>query len=334
MRDPIIHGLLRRGETLNVIAPPKTGKSWLTIDLALAVATGREWLGFGTERGDVLIIDNELHGETSADRIPRVGDARGIPRDEYFDSVQIWNCRGQLVTIDELRLDLVVIDPGRYRLIVLDALYRFIPSDKDENNNATMAGIYSALDSMAARLDCAFVCIHHASKGAQGGKAVTDVGSGAGAQSRAADSHLVIRQHEQDGIVVVDAACRSFAPIEPVCLRLDWPVFQVDHEADPSQLRQPASTRRRTATIDKPPETKATPWNYRRLAAELVGALPESKPTIEAKAVDAEIPAKTFNRLFEQAIGAGLVFEWPHPTHKLKKLYATVKPPITAEATH
>jgi len=37
LRPPIIHGLLREGETLNVNAPPKTGKSWMVLDAALAI---------------------------------------------------------------------------------------------------------------------------------------------------------------------------------------------------------------------------------------------------------------------------------------------------------
>jgi hypothetical protein len=73
LRRPVIHGLLREGETMNVISAPKMGKSWLVTDLALSVATGRDWLGFRCERGDVLILDNELHGETN--RIPRVAAA-------------------------------------------------------------------------------------------------------------------------------------------------------------------------------------------------------------------------------------------------------------------
>jgi len=44
----------------------------------LSVATGRPWLGmFPTVKGDVLIIDNELHGETSAHRIPQGGRGQG-----------------------------------------------------------------------------------------------------------------------------------------------------------------------------------------------------------------------------------------------------------------
>lgn len=52
---------------MNVIAPPKVGKSWLASDKALAAATGRPWLDrYQTEAADVLIIDNELHPHTTA----------------------------------------------------------------------------------------------------------------------------------------------------------------------------------------------------------------------------------------------------------------------------
>jgi azurin len=66
------------GEIMNVIASPKMGKSWLVTDLALAVATGTPWLGYPTHRGEVLIIDNELHGQTTANRIPKVAMAHNV----------------------------------------------------------------------------------------------------------------------------------------------------------------------------------------------------------------------------------------------------------------
>src|SRR5574344_643012 len=81
MRPVLIDGFLRLGETMNLIAPPKTGKSWLVTDLALAVAMGTDWFGFQCERGRVLIIDNELHKETTADRVPKVIRARGFEVD-------------------------------------------------------------------------------------------------------------------------------------------------------------------------------------------------------------------------------------------------------------
>ncbi len=51
LQQPLIEGLLRRGETMNVIANSKARKSWLLVDLAVAIAHGRPWLGkFPTPR--------------------------------------------------------------------------------------------------------------------------------------------------------------------------------------------------------------------------------------------------------------------------------------------
>jgi len=78
-----------------------------------------------------------------------------------------------------------------------------------------VAGLYNLLDSYADALGAAFSLVHHSSKGNHSGKNVTDVGAGAGAQSRAADTHLVLRPHESDSAVVVEAAVRSWAPVSP-----------------------------------------------------------------------------------------------------------------------
>ena len=43
-RPAVIQGLLREGETMNLIASPKVGKSWLCYWLALAVINGGSWL--------------------------------------------------------------------------------------------------------------------------------------------------------------------------------------------------------------------------------------------------------------------------------------------------
>lgn len=46
LRPPVIHGLLRRGETMNVIAPSKLGKSWLVTDLADLFLEGKALRAF------------------------------------------------------------------------------------------------------------------------------------------------------------------------------------------------------------------------------------------------------------------------------------------------
>ncbi len=60
-----------------------------------------------------------------------------------------------------------------------------LPAGIDENDNAAMSQVYNAIDRYAEMLQASFILVHHSSKGSQSGKSVTDVGSGAGAISRA-----------------------------------------------------------------------------------------------------------------------------------------------------
>jgi len=243
LKKPVIEGLLREGETLNLISVSKVGKSWLVADLALAAFTGRQWLGsFDIAQGNVLVLDNELHPETLNYRFKKVGAYRMIPPPEYA-GLQVASFRGRLSDIFVLEGFFNQFKPGDLRLIVIDALYRFWPASVDENSNTGITSVYNALDRYAAQLNCAIVCVHHASKGNQSGKSVVDVGSGAGAQSRAADIHLVLRPHREDNAVVMEAAVRSFPPLEPRVLRWMWPVWELATDLDATDLRSERSQR-------------------------------------------------------------------------------------------
>jgi RecA-family ATPase len=105
-----------------------------------------------------------------------------------------------------------------------------LPKDTDEYSNANLTDVYNLFACHAGLLGCSFVLVHHVSKGNQAGKSVTDVGAGAGSQSRATDTHLVLRQHELDDVCVLDAAVRSWPPIEPICLRWTFPVFRTNRQ--------------------------------------------------------------------------------------------------------
>lgn len=244
MKSALIHGFLRIGETMNIIAPPKTGKSWLVTDLALSVATGSPWFGFPCEQGKVLIIDNELHGETSANRIPKVIESRGVDFNAVKNDIVVENQRGSLRSIEDLASELDELKPYGFKLIIIDAFYRALPRGTDENDNGTVAGLYNLIDRYAETLGCAFVLIHHTSKGNQSGKAVTDVGAGAGSQSRAADAHVILRRHREEGCVVMESVVRSFPSVSPVCLRWHWPLWDRDDTLNPDDLEGKAELKR------------------------------------------------------------------------------------------
>lgn len=238
LRPPIIEGLLRRGETANIIAAPKFGKSWLAYELALKVAMGMHWLDtFQCVRANVLLIDNELHPETIAMRIPVVAKALGFRAKEYQDSLDVLPLRGMGVDLQTLQSAIDAIDSGKYGVVIADAWYRFYPPRVNENDNAAIMALYNTIDRYAAQIDAAWVNIHHASRGEQGGKTVTDVGAGAGAQSRATDTHIVLRPHQTAGAVVFEAAVRSFSPVAAIALRWRFPIFSPDRSLDPACVK-------------------------------------------------------------------------------------------------
>jgi len=236
LNRPVVHGLLREGETMNIIASPKMGKSWFVSALAISIASGLDWLGLSVEQGRVLHIDNELHACTSAYRYGVVSKAMGMPHRLYSRNIDLISLRGQLRDLYSMGGMFRRVDPGQYKLVIIDAFYRTLPRDTDENDNGAIANLYNQIDHYAAQLQCAFVLIHHASKGNQATKAVTDVGAGAGSQSRAADTHLILRPHQAEGIVVLESAVRSWPPMGPLALRWDWPLFTPVDEVDTSAL--------------------------------------------------------------------------------------------------
>ncbi len=310
LRRPVIHGLLRRGETMNIISAPKIGKSWLVTDLALAVATGRAWLDtFTTEPGDVLVIDNELHGETSANRIPKVAAARQIGLADVGGRVFVQNLRGHWQDIFSLGPYFRALEPGRFRVIILDAMYRFMPREMDENDNGTMANVYNAIDRYADLLGCCFVLIHHTSKGNQSGKAITDVGAGAGSQSRATDTHLVLRPHEEDDVVVLDAAVRSWPPVLPRCLRWAFPVWTPADDLDPALLRSERPKRRDKSEADEQP-TEQPAWTTERFVQQCLSATPQARIAILASAKEIGLSKRQADLYLQDALFKGLVHRW------------------------
>ena len=267
LRTPVIEGLLRRGETCNIIAPAKYGKSWLACGLALSIAVGRPWLArFPTRHGRVLIIDNELHRETLVHRIHAVADAMAIPRSVVGERIEIWSLRGQLINYFEICPKLETRPPGRYQAIIVDAHYRMLPPGISENDNAAMAQVYNRIDQLGERTQAAIPLIHHSTKGGQQDKDVTDVGAGAGTQSRAVDSHLILRAHQEPGHAVLDAAVRSWAPVEPITLAWEFPLW-IPTSLDPSQLRG-RHTRGELAQQQRDAEGRAIVLNLLRRPGE------------------------------------------------------------------
>jgi RecA-family ATPase len=249
LRDPVVEGLVRRGEVVNWIGAPKTGKTWLAYTLLAKVLLGQPWAEFRTRPGKVLLIDNELHAETGEARLWRVFRQAGIPPETSEDRMAVAWCRGRRGSLEDLEATVRAAGRGAFSLVVIDALYRFIPRGTQENDNSDMTQVYNHLDAIAAAGDCAILCVHHASKGSQAAKGTMDVGAGAGAIGRAVDGHVVFLEHEEPDCLVMMARTRSFQSPASRVIQVDWSSARVwvrdDLKPEPK--------------LPEPPKKKAAP---------------------------------------------------------------------------
>jgi hypothetical protein len=246
-RETIVKGLIRRGDVVNLVGGPKARKSFFVLQLALAVASETPFLGRTTKHGSVLLIDNELRGDDLSGRAKAMATAMGLDW-HVTANIKPALLRGQLADLNSIQAALSSIPTGTYSLIVVDALYKALPHGTDENSNSEMTRAYVILDGIAERQNAACVVVHHTSKGAQHTKSVTDMGAGAGAQSRSADVHLVLRDHEDENTVVLAAVVRSQAPVEPACLKFEYPLWRLAPDKDPENVA--AAGKKKGATLE------------------------------------------------------------------------------------
>ncbi|HUV08989.1 MAG TPA: AAA family ATPase, partial [Spirochaetia bacterium] len=237
-RRPVIEGLLRKGEVMTVVAPPKAGKSWLGYNLAYSVASGSYFLreDWKCWTGRVAILDNELHAETLGYRLPHMGDCMGKSED-MWDNIWVRRYRGEWKDLHQIKDDLILLRAWKPSVVILDSLYRFYGEGMDENSNADMAQICNTVDMYARMLDAAIILIHHNAKGLQANKSITDVGAGGGALVRGVDSHMILREHEDENHFVLEAAARTWAKPEKYVLEWEFPLFREVTDKDPAKLK-------------------------------------------------------------------------------------------------
>lgn len=300
-RPYVIEGLLRRGETMNLIAAPKTGKSWFVYNLAARLATGGEFLGWTAPHNlKCMIVDNELHPEELAFRVGSVQDAMEV---NFGDDLHFTCLRGAAVDMNHIEQKLVASGASRFDVIILDALYRFIPAGTSENDNAQMMLIYNTIDRIARTFDCSVICVHHASKGNQTEKQVSDVGAGAGAISRAADTQVVLFPHEQEGMVCVEAITRSSKTPKSRSATLDGFIWTLcDDEAVRKNDQEPKQDKKAQSTIQNQMKRSAR--------ARKVQAFLEKNPIIrpeDAQEVLGESKAVLRTLLRDHLMPAGVV---------------------------
>lgn len=163
----LIDGLITDSGLSILYGDPGSGKSFVTIDMALRIALGMDWHGAATKRVGVIYIAGEgvrglgnrvkgwrlKHGLKSTDGAPFVLMPVAA---QLLDAAE----RAKLIrTIDaaKIRMD---CDVG---LIVIDTVSRSI-AGQDENGQETMSAFVKACDDVRAHCGGAVLGVHHSGK--------------------------------------------------------------------------------------------------------------------------------------------------------------------------
>lgn len=194
----VIASVLYASGKLMITGDSKSGKTCLSQNLAVCIASGSPWLGkYQCKKGKVLYINLEIRKEMLKKRFKAIYKSLGIkPTKENVSNIRPWNLRGKALPLDQLAAKVIrrARAEGPFTAIVLDPVYKV--QNGDENSAEAISKFCNALDKIAEETGAAVIYDHHHPKGDAGSKKTIDRGAGSGVFSRDADALIDISNIE------------------------------------------------------------------------------------------------------------------------------------------
>jgi hypothetical protein len=196
---------------------PKSGKTWLALEMAVSVASGTPCLGVFAvcSPGPVLLYAAEDPASALRERVCTLAQVHGVD----FQKLDL-----HIITVDALRLDrpehqdrleatLRIYKPA---LLILDPLVRV--HTIDENVAGQVAALLGYLRSMQRKTGAAIALIHHLRKNVSATAAAGNSLRGSGDLYAWVDSFLFVRSQQNQRLL--SAEHRSAPAFGPVALDL------------------------------------------------------------------------------------------------------------------
>lgn len=211
----LVEHLWGRGAVGVLGGPPKSCKSWLALELAIAIASGRPCLGrFAVpEPGPVLLYAAEDTPLQLRQRIEQLCLARGAS----FANLHLGLILEPALRIDraqDLERLRATLAQQPYRLLILDPYVRL--QSADENHATEVAAILATLREISRAFSLALLVVHHARKapGHSAGLALR----GSSDFHAWGDSNLYLRRRGHDLLLTIEHRAAPAPP--PLTLSL------------------------------------------------------------------------------------------------------------------
>lgn len=159
----VVEDLLPQGLVL-LIGKPKAGKSLFATQLSLAIATGGDFLGKPTERGQVLYIGLEDNHRRLQNRLITQAGAAALPSNLHLATKASIIGSGLIEELEEWRAS--VADP---RVVIIDTLGH-VMSDRPSGQSEYQHGVatLAPVRDWALEHNLAVVLVHHERKSGGG----------------------------------------------------------------------------------------------------------------------------------------------------------------------
>lgn len=224
--DPIVEGCIDTGDKALIVAPSKGRKSFLALHLALAVASGRDFIGFTIPRPRrVLLVQFEIKAAKYHERLRGAAHGAGICPADLGDRLHVLNLRGRMKEqpSETLRKIAEEAKATAADLIILDPFYKLM--DGDENAAHEVKPVLAILDRMAEDTGAAVLYVHHTGKGNAGDRQSIDRAVGSGVIARDFDAQFSVTPHrdysDTDPLLVVELTARNYPPRAPFTISFD-----------------------------------------------------------------------------------------------------------------
>jgi len=192
----IIPGLIPEKGVVQIIGRQKSFKTFLALDLALGIASGRETFGFTPESRPVVYAVGENASTFGLEHVPAWRLARGVGEDFPFYTVAAVPKAMFAEEAKELIAEVKArgINPG---VVVLDTMTRAMRG-LDENNARDMGLFSEACDTVREALGCTVIVIRHTGKDSGRG------GRGSNVFDGDCDTTLEVVRHEKSMLVALN----------------------------------------------------------------------------------------------------------------------------------
>lgn len=189
-----------------------TCKTFVALDFAGCIASGKDWHGHATRQGTVFYLCGE--GESGIARRLRAweigngGSVAGIAVRQMPDIRDAETLARMMGTIERL-----TITRGQPRLILIDTLFTAL-NGGNENSGQDMGEVFRAMRALRQRFRCAVIAVHHTGHDEERARGHSSMEAGV-------DVQLFLSSDQRAGATILTLSNRKQkdgAPFEPITL--------------------------------------------------------------------------------------------------------------------